>query len=163
MKGLKSVIITFLVVSGLGLYVLLNYGSIARKAMEEIAVEEGGREGIEAALAKGDEAAFVAKYQPLLKRRWLFALGASFLDEESFLEISKDAVNLYNETPLDHDEIYAKFLYERGMMLSRRGAAEERQEAYNLLGLYLQNFPDSKKFRQADNARTQLTVKYGVH
>lgn len=163
MDGIKGVVITLLVLLGLGLFLLMNYGSVARKATAEIAVAEGGADGISEALAKGDDAAFVEKYRPLLKKRWLLALVASVLDEEFFLEDSRDAAVLYNETPLDHDEIYGKFIFERGMALVKIGSTEGRQEAYMLFGRYLQNFPNGKLYRQADNARTQLIVKYGVH
>jgi hypothetical protein len=159
---MKSVLITAGVILGLCFFMLTSYATLGRKAISEVTIQEIGHDAM-VDLADKDEKAFMTKYRPLLERRWLFAHIGIFLDDQFFLEVSKQTLEFYDETPLDKDPIFATFIFERAKALIDQGGLAQREEAFHLYSRYVTEFPDQPKYALANNAMTELVIKYGMH
>jgi hypothetical protein len=161
---LKGFIITMVLFVAGGFVLLTQYGEISEAIIGKMRVEEGKRESIEAAALKTSDqpAAFIAKYQPYLDRRWTLGLGAIYLDENWFLSLSKETLDLYAGTPLDMSKPYANFMFERAKRIELTGNPVLINEAYALYKAHREKFPNDEHAKLVINAISRMITKYGM-
>lgn len=158
---MKGVLISAALFLGLGFYILNSYAHLGHKVIAQVALEENGRPAIDDAVAK-DEKAFIAKYQPLLDRRWTVALFANILDEQYFQELSKESIELYTGTPLETSDSFGKFIFARAKALQDIESPATLNESFNLYKRYVETFPNGPKFKMAKNAISAMMTAHGM-
>lgn len=158
---MKGVLISVALFLGLGFYILNSYASLGKKVVAQVALEENGRTAIDDAVAK-DEKAFIAKYQPLLDRRWTVALFANILDDQYFLALSKESLELYTDTPLETSESFGNFIFARAKALQGIESPATLSESFSLYKRYVEAFPNGPKVKVAKNAISALMTSHGL-
>jgi hypothetical protein len=158
---LKGFFITVVVFITLGFLVLTQYGRVAQSLFDKTAAEEGSREAVLAAATK-DDRAFVAKYQPLLERRWTIAMPALILDETWFITVSKSTLDLYADTPLTTNKAYGDFMFERAKRIELIPNPALLNEAFALYKQHQKDFPNDEHAPLVRNAISRMVTKYGM-
>lgn len=158
---MKAFFISIAVFVALGFFVLTSYAKIGQSVVDKVILEEGNRETVLAAFTK-DEKAFVAKYQPLLDRRWKVGKIGVYLDEAWFIGLSKQTVDLYAETPLVLAPAYGEFIFERALRIESGGNPALFNEAFALYKQYQQNFPNGKHAPLVRSSISRMMTKYGM-
>ena len=158
---MKGVLISVALFLGLGFYIINSYANLGRKVMTQVVLEEKGRPAIDEAVAK-DEKSFIAKYQPLLDRRWTVALFANILDDRYFRDLSKESIDLYTDTPLETSESFGNFIYARARSLQDIESPATLNESFNLYKRYVEAFPSGPKVKAAKNAISALMTSHGM-
>lgn len=159
MKGFLIAMALF-VAAGFGL--LTSYAKLGNAIIEKVALEEKGRENVMLELSK-NEAAFGAKFQPLLDRRWSVATVARFLDDVYFMALSAETLELYLDTPLMTSESYGQFMFERANRLAEVPQVPVQAQAFELYKKYVELFPTHKQAQMARNAISRMVTKYGMN
>jgi hypothetical protein len=157
---MKGFLITVGLIIGASIWLLTNYAKVGAPVIEKVAAQENGRESILKALEDGGEKAFVAKYLPLLERRWTVARISLWLDEDYFMVLSEECVTLYDGTPLELIEPFGRILFERAKRMELLPSVEKRGEAFFLYKRHLRDFPNSKQAPLSTNAVTRLMNRY---
>lgn len=158
MKGFLITIGLFLAGS---IYFITSFPTIGKAVIDKVAVEEKGREAIDIAVAN-DEKSFIAKYRPLLERRWKVGFFANLLDDAYFLELSKESYDLYTDTPLETDPAFGHFIFQRAEALAQIPRPESLNESFSLYKKYLALFPAGPDLVLAKNSVSRMMTKYGM-
>lgn len=156
---MKTFMIMIGVALALGIFIITSYSKIGEYALGKIVEQEGKLETIQADAAKGDDKAFVTKYQPFMDQRWILGKLGTILDDSFVLTVSKDTLDRYADTPLQTSEEYGKFMLARGLILEDLSPP---REAYALYKKYMVLFPDpsKKEFTTANNAVGHMNIKW---
>lgn len=160
---MKGFLITIGALVLAGFFALTSFGKVGAAVIEKVVAEEKNREAIlEALKASSDDKAFIAKYQPFLKRRWTVGYWATILDEDYFMALSAETVKLYAETPLEAVQPYGRFMFERAKRLERTFTPEDLAEAFGLYKKHQLYFAKEKQGPLAHNAISRMAIRYGM-
>lgn len=160
---MKGFIITMVLLVGGAFVFLTQYGEVGQAMIDKVAVQEGDHDAVLAAANKENgQAAFIAKYQPLLDRRWMLGAGAVYLDENWFIKLSKETLDLYAETPLAMSQSYANFMFERAKRIELMGNPALINEAWALYKAHREKFPNDEHAKLVINAMSRMMTKYGM-
>jgi hypothetical protein len=154
---MKAFLITLALIVAAGIFLITSYSSIGKWVVDDVAQQEGSIDDMKAAVEK-DPAAFSVKYQPLLDRRNMVGRVAEILDLDYFMDLSKDTLDRYLDTPLQTDPSVEHFLVKRALELDSRVLS---QQAWDLFKIYITLFPNGKDMPLVRSAMTHLTLKYG--
>jgi|GEM_PF-2859312 hypothetical protein len=154
---MKSFLIGMAVLIAAGIFLITSYSSIGKWVISGVADNEGTVDSMKEQVDK-DPVAFSAKYQPFLDRRNLVGRTAEILDMDYFMELSKDTLDRYLDTPLQTDPTVEHFLVKRALELD---AEVQAAQAWELYKRFMVLFPNDKDAATVKNAMVHLTLKYG--
>jgi hypothetical protein len=154
---MKSFLIVLGIIVAACIFLITSYSTIGRFFITDVLQQEGTLESMKEHADK-DPVAFAAKYQPFLDRRNIVGRAAEILDTEFFMELSKDTLDRYLDTPLQTDPAIEHFIAKRAMELDSRVLT---QEAWDLYKRYMVLFPTGENVNVVRNAMVHLSLKYG--
>jgi hypothetical protein len=158
---MKTLLIFVALVLGVFIYSLSNFGKIATPICNNIIQQEGDPQAMKDAAQKSidnNDQSFTTKYQPFLHQRKLLASAAVILDDGYLLDMSKDTMDRYTDTPLQHDHDYGYILFHRAQVLEQSGNFEGAWRAYRQ---YVNLVPDGPDFDVARTAAAKLVAAHG--
>lgn len=154
---MKAFLITLAVIVAAGIYLITSYSSIGKWVIADVAQQEGTIDDMKAQVDK-DPGAFTVKYQPFLVKRDYVLRAAEILDMAYFMDLGKDTLDRYLETPLQTDPSIEYLLVKRGLELD---AEIQTAQAWDLYKTYIALFPNGKDAMTVRNAMVHLSLKYG--
>jgi hypothetical protein len=154
---MKAFLISMALIIAAGIFVITSYSSIGKWVITDVVQQEGSIDDMKAQVDK-DPGAFTTKYDPFLSKRYMVLRAAEILDMAYFMDLSKDTLDRYLDTPLQTDSAIEYVMVKRGLELDSEVAT---QDAWNLYKTYMTLFPNGKDAPTVRNAMTHLSLKYG--
>jgi hypothetical protein len=152
---MKAFMISMVLIVAASIYLITSYDKIADAYLGKALAEEGTPEAMAEAAIK-DEAAFSAKYRPMLETRWTICNLALFLDDGYFRKLSKESLDRYKDTPLKMDPAYGKILFQRAQMMEE--FIKPPQEAFYLFKEHNENFGTTPEAAISRSALIRLSI-----
>ena len=154
---MKSFLIGMAVIVAVCIFFITSYSTIGQWVITGVVQQEGTVDSMKEQADK-DPTAFALKYKPFLDRRNIIIRAAEILDTEYFMDLTKDTLERYLDTPLQTDDTVEHTLAKRALELDSRVATAQ---AWDLYKRYMAMFPTGPNAAVVKNAMVHLSLKYG--
>jgi hypothetical protein len=160
---MKGLVIVFALLIGGFIYALSHFDKVAAPIINHVIQQEGDipvmKDAAQHSIDQSDQV-FSNKYAPLLHQRFILARIAVVLDDGYVLDLAKDSMDRYLDTPLQHSQDLGYLMFHRAQILDQTGQYEAAWKGYVQ---YFNLVPDGEDYAVARSAAAKLVASHGFY